>query len=122
MARLIILPSHADDRGSLSVLDEPLPFAIRRVYFLYGIRPGASRGGHRHLRARQALICVHGSCEVRVVAGGRTDTYRLEDPTACLLLEPADWHELSEFSAGATVAVLASEPHDPSDLVDTPAP
>jgi dTDP-4-dehydrorhamnose 3,5-epimerase-like enzyme len=115
------LPTFSDPRGSLTVLERALPFAPRRVYFVHGVPAGATRGGHRHLRNRQVLVCVAGSCEVLVRRKGETEAVVLLDsPSSGLLLEPEEWHLMRAFSPGAVLLVLASEPYDPADAVGGP--
>jgi hypothetical protein len=121
MAELIRIPRHADRRGALSVIDGILPFPIRRVFFLHHVPPGKERAGHGHRRTRHALVCVAGSCEVRVDGGAAgVQSWFLDDPSHLLVLEPSDWHLLRRFSPGAVLLCLASEPYDPSDVVQEP--
>jgi dTDP-4-dehydrorhamnose 3,5-epimerase-like enzyme len=121
VANLIQLPVFRDERGALTVLGDCLPFEVKRVYFIHSIPAGAERGGHRHRRNRQALICVSGKCEVIVRGNGEEGRYLLNSRDQCLLLEPSDWHVLREFSADAVLLVAASEPYNPSDYVCEPA-
>jgi hypothetical protein len=51
------LPTFADARGSLTVLDQYLPFVPVRLYWIYEA-DSQIRGGHRHQHTRQALIAV----------------------------------------------------------------
>ncbi|MDP5044216.1 MAG: FdtA/QdtA family cupin domain-containing protein, partial [Leeuwenhoekiella sp.] len=47
--RRIALPKIEDQRGNLSVIEQDsLPFKFKRVYYLYDVPSGASRGGHAH--------------------------------------------------------------------------
>jgi len=59
MARLIELPTFADGRGELNVLETAVPFPVRRVYFIHHAQ--GLRGGHRHRRNVQFLVTVAGS-------------------------------------------------------------
>jgi dTDP-4-dehydrorhamnose 3,5-epimerase-like enzyme len=69
MARLLDLPTFADSRGSLTVIEKVLPFAVKRVYYIYGVGNDQVRAGHRHRRNIQLLVCVSGSCEIYVNDG-----------------------------------------------------
>ena len=120
MPHPILIPTHSDSRGSLSVLDGELPFPVRRVYFIHGTSPGAVRAGHRHKRNRQLLVCVAGRCVVRVTNGSGERSYPLDNPESGLLLEPSDWHLIHQFSGDSVLLVLASEPYDPADYIDEP--
>ena len=117
MARIIELPSHTDERGRLTVIDRNLPFAIARVYYMYAA-PGKPRGGHRHRKTVQALVCVAGSCVVEWNNGRGKGMETLDTPDKLLLLQPEDWHVMRDFSPDAVLLVLASEPFDPDDYID----
>jgi nucleoside-diphosphate-sugar epimerase len=45
--RIISLPKILDDRGNLSFIEagRPIPFVIKRVYWIYDVPGGATRGG-----------------------------------------------------------------------------
>jgi hypothetical protein len=124
MARLIRVPRHDDDRGSLSVVDGLLPFPVRRVFYIRRVPAGAERAGHRHLRNRIGLACLSGGCEAVVDpgGGGEVRTFPLADPDEILLLEPGEWHLLRRFEAGTVLLCLASDPYDPSDYAQEPLP
>ena len=116
MATLIKVPTFSDGRGSLSVVEKFLPFDIKRFYYIYDVV--GARGGHRHRVTRQALICVSGSCTIYVHDGQAEQSYMLDSSSLCLLLNPQDWHVMSEFSASATLLVFASEHYDVHDYID----
>lgn len=118
MACLVDVPTFTDPRGSLSVVEGLLPFAIARAYYIYDVV--GSRGGHRHKCTRQALICLSGNCVVYVDNGVTQTFYNLVSPKQCLLIEPEDWHTMQEFSPSATLLVFASEPYDVNDYIDEP--
>ena len=53
MAYIINLTTHNDKRGNLTVIEKEIPFAIRRIFYIYG-GDDSVRGGHRHkLPSRQ---------------------------------------------------------------------
>jgi dTDP-4-dehydrorhamnose 3,5-epimerase-like enzyme len=122
MPNEIDIPTFTDRRGSLSVVDNLLPFQVRRWYYLYAPAPGVTRAGHRHHRTRQALVCLAGACEVYVHDGIREHVFRLGRPDRGLILEAADWHLIRDFSPAAVLLVLASESYDPADYIDEPYP
>ena len=119
MAEIIELPTHADPRGSLTVLEKKLPFEIKRAYWMTDLK-GEARGRHRHLLTRQALVCLQGACEVFIQIKGETQTYLMDKPNEILLLEPQDWHELRNFRDNPVILVFASHHYDPNDYVKEP--
>lgn len=119
MAHLLTLARHTCERGDLTVFEKILPGSLKRVFFIANA-DGATRGGHRHHRAWQALVCIQGSVEVYVETPAKRLVYRLDDPTQCLLLEPCDWHLLENFEDNAIVLVVSNEAYDPRDYIHEP--
>lgn len=116
MAYLIDLKTFTDIRGNLTVIENVLPFQIKRVFYIYGV-DDSSRGGHRHHKTVQAAICIKGRCKIRNNDGIREKTYTLNKPSRCLILEQKDWHEMFDFSKNAILMVLASENFDEDDYI-----
>lgn len=120
MAYLLTLKTFADPRGSLTVADREIPFAIQRVYYIYGVSADSVRAGHRHYKNIQALICLGGRCEVFVNNGRTKQTFLLDSPEKGLILNPEDWHTMQHFSKDALLLVMASEHYDIRDYIDEP--
>lgn len=116
MAYIIELPTFSDKRGKLTVIEKVLPFEIKRVYYIYEAKE--KRGGHRHKKNIQALICLNGSCEIFINDGEKKETILLDSPSKCLIVEPKDWHTMDNFSDGSILLVLASEYYDINDYID----
>jgi WxcM-like, C-terminal len=116
--QLIELPTFTDARGSLTVLEKVLPFELNRTYWIYGA-DGQTRGGHRHLHTRQALIAVGGSVVVYMNDGSFEATIELNHPRFCLVVEPKDWHTMS-FGVGSILLVVSSHAYDRNEYIDEP--
>jgi dTDP-4-dehydrorhamnose 3,5-epimerase-like enzyme len=116
MAHLIDLETHTDNRGNLVVIENVLPFAIKRVFYIYGVDK-SERGGHRHHKTIQAAICIQGECKIFNNNGKDKEVFHLNKPSKCLLLEPKDWHKMYNFSDNAILMVLASENFDEKDYI-----
>lgn len=116
MAYLINLPTFEDSRGSLTVIEKLLPFDIKRFYYIYDVI--GKRGGHRHKKTVQALICINGSCEIYINNGEKQETILLDSPDQCIILEPRDWHTMDKFTEGSTLLVFSSEFYDRDDYID----
>lgn len=114
MAKIIETREISDNRGALCVIDNLLPFNIKRVFYIYGVT--GQRGGHSHKKTRQALISIVGSCSIYTNNGIKKETYLLSKPNQILLLEPEDWHTM-DFSPDAVLLVLASEHYDKEDYI-----
>jgi dTDP-4-dehydrorhamnose 3,5-epimerase-like enzyme len=117
MPKIINIPTHKDSRGSLSVIEKLLPFEIRRVYYIYDCS-NLPRGGHRHKKTIQGLVCVKGSCTIDWNNGVEKGTVLLSQPNTLLLVMPEDYHVMYNFSIDAVLLVLASEYFDLDDYID----
>jgi dTDP-4-dehydrorhamnose 3,5-epimerase-like enzyme len=122
MAYIIELRNFSDPRGVLNVAQNQIPFDIKRVYWIHGVPPDVRRGGHRHHRSSQALICLGGSCSIFNNDGEKEETFVLDASNKVLIIQPQDWHIMHSFSENATLLVLASTPYDLTDYIDTPYP
>lgn len=116
MAYLIDLETHTDSRGNLTVIESVFPFTIQRVFYIYGVDK-SERGGHRHHKTIQAAVCIKGECKIFNNDGKAKQVYHLNKPSKCVLLEPADWHKMFDFSEDAILMVLASEKFDQNDYI-----
>ena len=116
MAEEINLKTFTDKRGSLTVIEKVIPFEIKRVFYIYGLDEHA-RGGHRHKITRQAAVCIQGSCTILNINGNSSETFYLSTPSKLLLLEPEDWHIMSDFTNDAILMVFASEYFDQDDYI-----
>lgn len=119
MAFQIDLKTFTDSRGNLTVIEKIVPFDVKRIFYIYGVND-AVRGGHRHHNTRQAAICLQGSCEIYNHDGNKEDTFLLNVPHNCLILEPKDWHQMYNFTSDAILMVLASEYFDAQDYIYEP--
>lgn len=119
MANLIKIKTFKDSRGILTVLDNVIPFEIKRLFYIYSV-DNSDRGGHRHHKTYQAAICIKGSCKITTNNNKITELFDLDSPEKCLLLMPEDWHVIHNFSSDAILLVLASTTFDPTDYIYEP--
>ena len=119
MLDIINLKTFTDKRGNLTVIDRELPFEIARVFYIYGV-DDSKRGGHRHLKTRQAAICIQGSCTIYNNDGNSEVDIILNSPDKCLIIEPNNWHIMHNFSEDAILLVFASQPYLIEDYIFEP--
>lgn len=114
-----VFQTHGDERGQLISLEEynDIPFTIKRVYYMYDTGPGVIRGRHAHKTLKQILVCVHGSCKIRLDNGYEKKIVALEKPYEGLYISNDTWREMYDFSPEAVLMVLASEIYDESDYI-----
>ena len=115
-SKIIKIPTYSDERGLLTVMEDILPFKIKRIYWIYGADE-KSRGGHRHKITQQALIAISGTVDLKINNGSQEISFILDDPSKCIIIEPEDWHEMY-FKNNAVLLVLASHKYDKSDYIN----
>ena len=110
---------HSDRKGNLSVVENGItvPFEVKRVYYLYDVPGGESRGAHAHKNLKQLLIAASGSFTVTIDDGIVKRSFTLNRPYQGLLIVPGIWRELDDFSSGSVCLVLASEKYDAEDYI-----
>ena len=110
---------HGDQRGQLVALEEfkDIPFRIKRVYYMYDTISGVVRGHHAHKKLEQILVCVHGSCKIRLDNGKEKKVVALEKPYEGLYVANNIWREMFYFSEDAVLMVFPSELYDESDYI-----
>lgn len=114
---IINLPKIEDSRGNLTFVEEEsqIPFAIKRVYYLYDVPAGSERGGHAHIALNQIIIALAGSFDVELDDGKTRKTFSLNRPYEGLYICPGIWRELKNFSSGSVCLVLASNLYSEDD-------
>lgn len=112
-------PPHGDARGQLVAIEatRDLPFAVKRVYYIYDTLTDVRRGFHAHKNLQQVLICVHGSCKIHLDNGFDTAEVVLDKPYEGLYISNDMWREMYDFSDGSVLLVLASEYYDEADYI-----
>lgn len=110
---------HSDRKGNLTVVENGtmFPFCTKRVYYLYDVPGGASRGAHAHKTLEQLIVAVSGSFKVSLDDGTNKKTFFLNRPYQGLYVRPGLWRDLEDFSSGAVCMVLASEVYQPKDYI-----
>ena len=110
---------HSDRKGDISVVQnwETVPFNVKRVYYLYDVPGGESRGAHAHKNLYQLIVAASGSFSVTLDDGNMKRTYLLNRPYQGLLVVPGIWRTLDDFSSGSVCLVLASHEYDKEDYI-----
>ena len=116
---MLEIDKHHNERGKISVVEnsKTIPFDIKRVYYLYDVPGGESRGGHAHKELQQFIVAASGSFDVTIDDGQLKRTFTINRPYRGLLIVPGIWRELDNFSSGSVCLVLASTAYSADDYI-----
>ncbi|WP_300673890.1 FdtA/QdtA family cupin domain-containing protein [Soonwooa sp.] len=116
---LITLKKIKDRKGNLTAIenDTDVPFSVKRIFYLYDIPGGESRGAHAHKECHQFLIAASGAFDVLLDDGKVQRTISLNMPNVGLHIPPGIWASEINFSSGAICLVLASHSYKEEDYV-----
>jgi dTDP-4-dehydrorhamnose 3,5-epimerase-like enzyme len=117
--KLLHLNKIGDRNGHITAINNNinLPFAIKRIFYLYDIPGGESRGAHAHKDCHQFLVATSGSFEVLLDDGKTKRQILLNRPDMGLHIPPGIWASEINFSSGSICLVLASREYDESDYI-----
>ena len=115
--RIVELPKKTDPRGNLTFIEgeQHVPFDIKRVYYLYDVPGGETRGGHAHKELEQLIIAASGSFDVVLDDGNERKRFSLNRSYYGLYIPRLIWRELENFSSGSVCLVLASQHYSEAD-------
>lgn len=113
------LHKYKDRTGNLTAVQNliDIPFEVKRIYYLYDVPSGESRGAHGHRDLEQLIIAASGSFDVSVDDSKNRKTVSLNRPNIGLYLTPGMWREIHNFSSGAICLVLASGVYNEEDYI-----
>jgi hypothetical protein len=116
---LIYLPQVGNRNGYITSINnqKEIPFSVKRVFYLYDIPGGESRGAHAHKECHQFLIAASGSFEVLLDDGKTKRQLMLNRPDIGLHIAPGVWASEINFSSGSICLVLASHTYDEDDYI-----
>ena len=94
-----------------------VPFSIKRVFYVYGVKNQNDRGKHAHHKTKQVLICVNGKVEVLVHDGIEKQKYLLESPQQALYIPEMIWDEQVYLTEDTVLLVLSNMKYLPEDYI-----
>lgn len=105
--------------GNITIVEgnQNILFPIKRIYYLYDIPGGETRGGHAHKKLYQLVVAASGSFDVLLDDGINKKIVTLNRPYIGLQIVPGIWRELLNFSSGSVCLVLASEIYEVEDYI-----
>lgn len=117
--KFIELPKISERKGAITPVYSgvQVPFDVARVYYLYDVPGGESRGGHAHKELQQLIVAVMGAFDVVLDDGTEKRRVHLDRAYNGLHIQKMIWRELENFSSGGICLVLASMPYLENDYI-----
>ena len=117
--KIIDLPKINDPRGNLTFVESEkhIPFEIKRVFYIYDVPTGESRGAHSHHTLKQFIICLAGSFDVKVDDGRKKKVIHLNRPWQGVFIPPMIWDSEANFDPGSVCLVLSSDMYNEKDYI-----
>jgi dTDP-4-dehydrorhamnose 3,5-epimerase-like enzyme len=118
--QILQLPKIMDVRGNLSFLqnEDQIPFSIKRVFWIYDVPGGETRGGHAFKTQQELIIVISGSIDILVVdAKGNETKFCLNRSYYALYIPPMHWRQLENFSTNSVSVHLSSADFSETDYI-----
>lgn len=116
---LIQFPKILDERGNLSFFENnnQIPFAIKRVYWIYDVPGGEKRGGHAYKSLQEVVIALSGSFDVVLHDGREEKRFTLNRSYTGLYIPKMTWRFMDNFSTNSTALIAADQDYNESEYV-----
>lgn len=104
--------------GRLLVVEEnnnPLPFQIKRIFWVRDVIKGARRGEHATKKTKLVLIPVSGSCDVEVDDGCNKKVWHMDNPTKALYIDEMIWRTMTNFSPDCIMMAVCDHVFAPGE-------
>jgi hypothetical protein len=118
--KIINFPKIIDPRGNLTFFESnsQIPFVIERVFWIYDVPGGSTRGGHAYIKQHEIIIALSGSFDVIVKSKNNIiETFRLNRSYYGLYLPPLCWRHIENFSTNALSLNISSSKFNESDYI-----
>lgn len=118
-AEVINLPKIEDPRGNLTFIEQlnHVPFEIQRVYWIYDVPGGQSRGGHAFRKQKEFIVALSGSFDVVVNNGRSIERFHMNRSYYGLFVPEGLWRHMDNFSTNSVALVLSSTLYDENDYI-----
>lgn len=115
------LKTIVEEDGNLVPIESNIdvPFSIKRVFYVYGVKDQKNRGEHSHRKTEQILICLNGKLEVLCDDGVNKKKYLLESPQQALYIPSMIWDEQNYLTANTVMLVLCNNHYNINDYIDS---
>ena len=118
--KFISLRTFIEPDGKLVPMESnrDIPFLIKRVFYVFGVKDQNDRGKHSHHKTKQVLICLKGEVKVVCDDGENKDTWILNEPNKALYIPEMIWDEQLYTSEDSILLVLANTKYNFNDYIE----
>ena len=117
--KLFSLKTFIEPDGNLVPIENSaIPFNIKRMFYVFGVKDQNDRGRHSHHTTKQVLICLQGSVRVNCDDGRNRKQWILDDPTQALYIPEMIWDEQIYTSEDSILLVLANTKYNIKDYIE----
>jgi len=117
---ILNLKSFSDVDGALVSLESnnQIPFVIKRIFYVHGVKNQQTRGQHAHYETQQVLICIKGACQIICSDGKSSWEHLLKTPTQAVYIPEMIWDEQIYMSEDTILLVLSNTLYDKKDYIN----
>ncbi|MDB0055257.1 FdtA/QdtA family cupin domain-containing protein [Bacteroidia bacterium] len=117
--KLISLPKILDPRGNLTFLQHPdqVPFEIKRVFWIYDVPGGETRGGHAYKTQCELIVALSGSFDVVVNDGKQEQRFHLNRSYTGLYIPAKVWRHMENFATNSLSLHLSDSVYNADDYL-----
>ena len=117
--KIIQLPKILDRRGNLTFLESKvhIPFEINRVFWIYDVPGGETRGGHAYRESEEFIIALSGSFDVVLNDGLKALRFTLNRSYYGLYVPKMIWRHMDNFSTNSLSLTLSSSLYNENDYI-----
>jgi len=117
--KLFSLKTFIEPDGNLVPIENSdIPFNIKRMFYVFGVKDQNDRGRHSHHTTKQVLICLQGEVKVNCDDGRNRKQWILDDPTQALYIPEMIWDEQIYNSEDSILLVLANTKYNIKDYIE----
>ena len=117
--RIIQLPKIPDKRGNLTFFEnsKQIPFEIARVYWIYDVPGGETRGSHAYKEQQEFIVALSGSLDVVLHNGSEELKFSLNRSYYGLYIPKMYWRRLENFSTNSLALNVSDRAYDAMDYI-----
>lgn len=120
--QLIDFPASDTGNGTLAMFQKGgpkgiIPFDIKKVLVVSGMKPGDVRGNHAHRETQEVVVAIRGGCDFTIDDGSTKYSVTLESMKQGLFLPARVWRTFTNFQKDAVLLLIADQEYDEKEYI-----